>query len=74
MRFIIDGMIGFCRHSYRQAMRLRWFWLRSWIHLERVLAWWCESPAEITEKLDDLMEQVLREEGEMEMKWAYEDD
>ena len=74
MKFIINGMIGFCRHSYRQAMRLTWFWLRSMIHLTRFLAWWYEMPPEETEVLDEMMEQALREEGEMEMKWAYEDD
>ena len=74
MKFIINGMIGFCRHSYRQATRLTWFWLRSMIHLARFLAWWYEMPLEETEVLDEMMEQVLRTEGEMEMKWAYEDD
>lgn len=74
MKFIINGMIEFCKYGWRQALRLEWFWARSMIHLARFLAWWYEMPPEQTEELDEMMEQVLRFEGEMEMKWAYEDD
>lgn len=74
MRFLIYALVSGCKFQYRQTMRLSWFWQRSIIRLNRFLAWWIDAPQSDWDRLDDLMEQVLRFEAETEFGWEENDD